>query len=247
MCKYSSGHVLLSTVVADRSLGDTSNTTRQSSIVTTVAKRRRLLPAHLRSAGKFTENRETTPEHIRNSRRSPGGDRTKEKMFQQKLVIVIRTFLLFFLFQPSSLVATTVEAGEFTQTPCPQRMSYYAPPPTASVHSFVRCLNSTPCYLLSGYTCNAQVFIYLSTRAVAVPRWLIVCQCSESLEHITRAGGWHTVSLNDHDSTLVVLKCRYNTREDYPDNTGGIFITAGCLLLFIHKPAEDEDSLKPPS
>lgn len=169
MCKYSSGHVLLSTV-ADRSLGDTINTTRPSSIVTAVAKRRRLLPAHLRSAGKFTENRET-PEHIRNSRRRPGGDRNKEKMFQQKLVIVIRTFLLFFLFQPSSLVATTVEAGEFTHTPCPQRMSYYSSPPTASVHSFVPPppLNFTPCYLVSGCTWNAQVFIYLSTRAVAVP------------------------------------------------------------------------------
>lgn len=119
MCKYSSSHrdVEAAAATGDSSSGITIN--NQSTIVES----RRLLPAaatHLQRGGvaagekkKFRENRET-PEHIRSSgRQSPGGDRNKEKMFQQKLVIVIRTFLLFFLFQPSSLVATTVEAGEY--------------------------------------------------------------------------------------------------------------------------------------
>lgn len=66
-------------------------------------------PGRLLPVGKETDNRKA-PENIRSSRRAP--QRNGEKMFQQKLVIVIRTFLLFFLFQPSALLATTVEAGK---------------------------------------------------------------------------------------------------------------------------------------
>lgn len=134
MCKYPSGHVS----TTERSLG-----INKRSIVCG-CECGRLLPAHPHRVGKFTENRDT-PEHIRNSRRSPGGDRNKEKMFQQKLVIVIRTFLLFFLFQPSSLVATTrVEAGEYASR---NELLFFAP------LCFPRC------------TClNLPVFIYLFSR-----------------------------------------------------------------------------------
>lgn len=108
MCKYTSSHVFST---------EQSRGVDKSSIVTAAAaacvQPWRLLPAHLRSVCRFTGNRETS-KHIRSFQSSTGGARNKEKMFQQKLVIVIRTFLLFFLFQPSSLVATTtVDAGEY--------------------------------------------------------------------------------------------------------------------------------------
>lgn len=96
---------------------------------------------------------------------------------------------------------------------CPQRMSYYDSfPPFHSILSHL-------IYSLAGSTWDAQVFIYLFILAVvATAPWLIVCQCSESRDD-RWVGGWHS-------ALLRVLKCRYNTRVDYPNNTNGIFITA---------------------
>lgn len=126
MCKYSCGN-LPSFDSGSRRDRDTSNrlstrTDNQESFVVVHG----VEPPGPRSAykhggcdgGKLTENRET-PEHIRSTRfRRRRGDRNK-KMFQQKLVIVIRTFLLFFLFQPSTtatlVAATTIDAGEYCE------------------------------------------------------------------------------------------------------------------------------------
>lgn len=128
MCKYSPSNVPTT---------ECSPGGNKSSIVATPYAEHK---SRLKAPGYFKEHRET-PGHIRISRSGPGGSSDKRKMFQQKLVIVIRTFLLFFLFQPSSLVATTVEAGEYAS----KNELFFFPLPCPGILS----------------TCCSPVFIYL--------------------------------------------------------------------------------------
>ena len=205
MCKYTSSHVLTT---------EQSRGVDKSSIVTAAAaavQPWRLLPAHLRSVCRFTGNRETS-KHIRSSQSATGGARHKEKMFQQKLVIVIRTFLLFFLFQPSSLVATTtVDAGEY-----------------AAQNELLSSFHRAPHLRLP------STFIYLFSRR-STPHLpppyepLIVCRCTGSAKHIM-SGGWRASS-----SRQRVPTARRALQWIIPTSRVASLSPWICTLLFIQR------------